>query len=404
MNCPKCRKYFDKKQKCVDHINRYHAADLDQLGWNAEQWLYASAHGGSIAGKCQCGCGRDTEWNYKTGKPFKVSTNPECKKRLYQQAEKNMQKARGVSVHSILNDMEHQKMMQEHRPTHGVYTFTDGGTVDYLSKLELNFLKFCDKVMEFTSNMFAPCPTSFPYYDPKTNTTRQYMPDYYLPDYNLIVEIKDGRDQTNTNPAFIEETKYKVALKDEVMKRQKEFNYIRISGANYTPFVELLYKITHEPDPDFESKKPKNYVVITEAAEVVANQNTYYMIICRDPSLHTVHCIGLIRTDGDGIWYMYDYDMGRSVMRHYSCPEFTQNVIRAFEYIPNDTTVMDQVYDVLCNQAYTRVNNDMDVMVTLADNEIYIDDGEGFTNNAMRLMSFRPIDSYLFKFAQHEEE
>ena len=101
---------------------------------------------------------------------------------------------------------------------------------------------------------------------------------------------------------------------------------------------------------------------------------------------------------------MYDYDMGRSVMRHYNCPEFTQNTIRAFEYIPNDTTVMDQVYDVLCNQAYTRVNNDMDVMVILADNEIYIDDGEGFTNNTMRLMSFRPIDSYLFKFAQHEEE
>ena len=97
MNCPdpKCRKYFDKKQKCIDHINQNHGDQLDQLSMDAAQWLYYSTHG-TIMGKCCCGCGRDTEWNYKTGKPYKVSSNPECKKRLYAQAEKNMQKARGA--------------------------------------------------------------------------------------------------------------------------------------------------------------------------------------------------------------------------------------------------------------------------------------------------------------------
>ena len=267
MNCPdpKCRKYFDKKQKCIDHINQNHGDQLDQLNMDAAQWLYYSTHG-TIKGKCCCGCGRDTEWNYKTGKPYKVSSNPECKKRLYAQAEKNMQKARGMSVHTILHDMEHQREMQRNRPTHGEYKFSDGGTVEYLSKLELNFLKFCDMVMEFTSNMFAPCPESFSYYDPETQETRQYMPDYYLPDYNLIVEIKDGGKKHNTNPAYLKQTGYKVALKDEVMKKQTKYNYIRISGANYGPFVEVLYHIVHTQDAPESLKKQKNLVVITESA------------------------------------------------------------------------------------------------------------------------------------------
>ena len=264
-NCPVCKRYFDKKQKALDHMNKYHAAYLEEVQMDAAQALYASTHQGSIHGKCQCGCGKDTEWNYKTGKPYKLSNDPECRKRLYAVAEQNMMKARGVHVHTILHDMKHQKEMQTHRPTYGHYTFSDGGSVDYLSALEKNFLVFCDKVMEFTSNMFAPCPEAFEYYDPETQTTRQYMPDYYLPDYNLIVEIKDGGKKHNTNPAYMKETGYKVPLKDEVMKAQKKYNYIRISGANYSAFVELLYEIVHNQS-DKITKTKNNFVIITESA------------------------------------------------------------------------------------------------------------------------------------------
>lgn len=252
MNCPFCRKYFSKKQRAVDHINQFHQNELEQTGRNAEQELYFFTHH-TIHGVCMCGCGRATEWNYKTGKPYKVSTNPECRSRLYQRADQNMMNARNMHVHSLLDDMEHQKAMQSHRPTYSKYRFPDGGEVGYLSKLERGFLTFCDKIMEFTSNMIQESPEVFKYYDSKTRRWRQYIPDYYLPDYNLLVEIKDGGAVKNTNPAFVRETQYKIAMKDAVMLEQDKYNYIRISGSNYGPFVEMLYQIVHEQKPDTKS-------------------------------------------------------------------------------------------------------------------------------------------------------
>lgn len=263
MNCPECHRYFDKKQKCIDHIERFHSNRLNELGMDAAQWLYASTHNGSIHGTCICGCGKDTEWNYKTGKPFKLSSDPNCKKRMYAKAEENMKKARGVSVHDLLRDTDHQREMQKHRHTHGYYKFTDGGEVEYLSSLEQRWLKFCDQVMEFSSNMITVPPEYFEYYDSKTKETRTYMPDYYLPDYNLIVEIKDAG---NENPAFIEETKYKVAMKDAAMRNQNKYNYIRINGTNYGPFVELLYHIVHDRNGYKPASAKASVRIITESS------------------------------------------------------------------------------------------------------------------------------------------
>lgn len=261
MNCPACHKYFDKKQKAVDHIIKYHGAELEQMGMDASQYLYYSTHG-TIKGSCMV-CGGPTGWNYQTGKPFKVCTSPKCRENLSKKADQNMMKIYGKTT--LLTDMNHQKKMQEHRPTHSYYTFTDGGKVPYLSQLEKNFLWFCDTIMDMPSNMIQDSPETFEYYDSKENKTRQYIPDYYFPDYNLLVEIKDGGNHPNTNPAFVEETKYKVELKDAVMKKQTKYNFIRISGKNYGPFVELLYQIVHVGSPK-GYKKQKNLVVITESA------------------------------------------------------------------------------------------------------------------------------------------
>lgn len=262
MNCPFCHRYFAKKDQAIEHINKFHAAQLEKDGMDACQELYYATHK-TLHGKCQCGCGRDTEWNYKTGKPYKVSPNPECRKRLRAQALVNHRKVYGVNT--LLNDMEHQKEMQHNRPTAGQYQFLDGGKVPYLSKLEEGFLRFCDQMMEFRSNMVQESPEIFTYTDPKDKKRHQYIPDYYLPDYNLLVEIKDGGEHPNTNPAFIKETKYKVALKDDVMRKQKKYNYIKIVDGKYGPFMELLYQITHKDVKTYQ-QPAGNFIVITEAA------------------------------------------------------------------------------------------------------------------------------------------
>ena len=95
MNCPFCHRYFAKKQQAIEHINKVHGTQLEKDGMDACQELYYATHK-TLHGKCQCGCGRDTEWNYKTGKPYKVSTNPECRKRLRAQALVNHRKVYGI--------------------------------------------------------------------------------------------------------------------------------------------------------------------------------------------------------------------------------------------------------------------------------------------------------------------
>ena len=81
-----------------------------------------------------------------------------------------------------------------------------------------------------------------------------------------LVEIKDGGDHRNTNPAFLEETRYKVELKDEVMRKQTKYNYIRIGGTKYGPFLDTLYRIVHEGRDTETPKTRNNLIVISEAA------------------------------------------------------------------------------------------------------------------------------------------
>lgn len=265
-NCYYCGRWFQKKSAAVEHIQNAHGDELAKDGLDASQALYLTTHP-TLHGKCMCGCNTPTEWNYKTGKPYKVSPDPKCRERLNKIAQANLMHARGIDQHTLMSDMEHQREMQKNRKLTKFYKFKDGGSVEYMGQLDLNWLKFCDTVMDFTSNMIQEPPENIPYYDPKVGVTRMYMPDHYLPDYNLIVEIKDGGDHPNTNPAFVKETKYKVALKDDAMRKQTKYNYIRISGRNYGPFLEALYTIVHEQNNTEKDDKQKvPVIVITESA------------------------------------------------------------------------------------------------------------------------------------------
>lgn len=382
-NCPYCRRYFRKKQQAVDHIEKYHTDELDKAQMDASQALYYDTHG-TLSGKCMCGCGQDTQWNYKTGKPYKLSADPECRKRMYALAERNMQRARGVSVHSLLDDMEHQKKMQQGRPTHGAYRFRDGGSVEYLSSLEKNWLRFCDLIMEFTSNMIIDPPETFEYYDPVSGRARQYMPDYYLPDYNLIVEIKD---KDNQNPAFKKETKYKVPLKDDVMRSQTKYNYIRINGTNYGPFVEALYHIVHD-QKDTEPER-KSVLVITESAcadvadapmtgetEVIFD-DTYYMMIAKDRESKKPVATGLMRESEAGHWLINSLEESEdnllagadvTVYKYYGDPDFGP--------------IYKAAHDI------KRLSESVDLLQLLSEAGVYFDDGHGVSNNSDRMSMF----------------
>lgn len=395
-NCPYCKKYFPKKDLVVDHMYKMHSVELNRDHMDAPQALYYSTHG-TLKGQCMCGCGRETEWNPKTGKPFKVSSNPECRKRLREAALKNHVKVYGKET--LLNDMEHQKEMQKHRPTAGKYQFKDGGYVDYLSKPEKNFLQFCDKIMDLSSNMIQSSPETFAYYDPVTKTNRQYDPDYYLPDYNLIVEIKDGGSHMNTNPAFVKETKYKVALKDEVMRKQTKYNYIKIVDQSYGPFVELLYKIVSEDYDTDPKNKAHKYTVITEAAckdaedvdlsvEKEEMKGTAYLVIGRMKGTDIVKFVGLSESSEFERIYLTDFMTTSLRETDRDDPVFANTEVTVYKYC-GDKEPMKEFFSMVIRLA---LSNQKDIIWNIIDLmskfNIFYADHKGLENNKNKKMDF----------------
>ena len=393
-NCPYCSKYFNKKQAALDHINKYHGNYLERDNMDAAQSLYFSTHG-TLKGKCMCGCGQDTEWNYKTGKPFKVSDDPECRKRLRNQALRNHKKVYGTET--LLNDMEHQKEMQKHRPTAGEYVFNDGGKVGYLSSLELNFLQFCDRMMEFKSKMIQESPETFTYRDPKDGKEHQYIPDYYLPDYNLLVEIKDGGENPNTNPAFIKETKYKVALKDEVMKKQNRYNYIKIVDKKYGPFMELLYQIVRS-DTDYKSPG-RTIAFITESAlmdpdeavnySMIDDSVTGYVMIAKTANTESVVGIGIAETSDLSNLRYTDY---MTCSLYYEDIDYLRREydIETYRFLEGDNKSMATTFKVVDNVLSGKHPGDIwDILYILSQNNIFFTSlRSDISNNSSNLMDF----------------
>lgn len=413
MNCPFCGKYFSKKSLAVAHIEKVHADRLEADGLDASQELYLMNHP-SLHGKCMCGCDTPTEWNYKTGKPYKVSPDPKCRERIYQMAQARSIKATGHDQHTLLHDMEHQKEMLQHRKISGMYKFKDGNSVGYTGKLELSFLKFCDLMMDLPSYAVQSPPENFEYYDPKTDTTRTYIPDYYLPDYNLIVEIKDGGDKKNGNKAFIEETRYKVALKDAAMKAQNKYNYIRISGTNYGPFLETLYQIVHEQEPD--EKKRKALIVITESAclEDMEAADTTYQPETIDPS-NTKLIIGymagtaiplyLAITDSmlNAYWYVSNYADQTLTKVLGTNAIFRNGSYQMFKCIADSESV-SSAFQLIVSRIESGLTDEWDIMDILTQCGIMFDDKMGNANNNERRSDWIAIEQYFTSTVRTEND
>lgn len=398
-NCPYCHKYFAKKALAVDHIYKLHSAELEKDRMDAPQSLYYSTHG-TLNGRCMA-CGKPTQWSTKLGKPFKMCGDPACRQKLRDAALKNHIKVYGKAT--LLNDMEHQKEMQKHRPTAGKYQFKDGGYVDYLSKPEKNFLQFCDKIMDFTSNMVQDSPETFVYYDPVTKMNRQYDPDYYLPDYNLIVEIKDGGSHTNTNPAFIKETKYKVALKDEVMRKQTKYNYIKIVDQSYGPFVELLYRIIEEDyDTDMKAvnKKAAKKYVITEAACKEANdtdtpdcgnepmKGECYLVVGRTSGTDMIKYVGISETEKMDRIYLNDFSSMNLREMTPNDPVIFNSDITIFKYCGEPDPLKDFFATVIQLALSDHKDAVWNMIELMAKFGIFYTDKKGLKNNDRKKMDF----------------
>jgi hypothetical protein len=72
------------------------------------------------------------------------------------------------------------------------------------------------------------------------NGTHIYLPDFYYIPYNLIIEIKDGGDNPNKNPAIVENRQDRLKAKENAIREGKKYNYVRIVDNRFEELMTAM--------------------------------------------------------------------------------------------------------------------------------------------------------------------
>jgi hypothetical protein len=161
----------------------------------------------------------------------------------------------------LLDDPEMQKLMLGNRSISDKYHFRDGVIFGYTGEYEREFLEYMDLALEWPSvDLTGPSPFAMPYeYEGKQVF---YMPDFYIPSLDLIIEIK------GTNAHYQEREKGKELVKDKVAASSGH-NYLKILDRNYDEFLEGLIERRWNIAPSKEKQ-----ITVNEAALISCDPRT----------------------------------------------------------------------------------------------------------------------------------
>lgn len=237
--CPVCKQKYKTLSGWGDHMDKIHPKERPE-GYSTSRFFYMIKTG-KTAGKCRT-CKGPTPWNESSMKYAQFCSNPNCKEAYVKIAKSRMRNVYGKEY--ILDDPNIQKKMMSHRKISGVYTFSDGGKIEYVGSYERNFLMMLDTLLAWPSNdIIGPSPHVYYYdyenseYDKDHEGRKFYIPDYYIPSLNLEIEIKQ---QTSTNQEFNKINRVKEKLKDEVMAKNPKVNYLKINDNDFREFFTYL--------------------------------------------------------------------------------------------------------------------------------------------------------------------
>lgn len=238
IKCKFCDRYFKNIDAYAAHLETKHEDmkpdDMDGYRF----WYFLKT--GKTEGSCII-CKNPTQWNPKTHKYHRFCSNPKCKDKYRDEFKKRMIGKYGKTT--LLNDPEQQKIMLSRRKISNKYMWsTREAEITYTGTYERSFLEFLDLIMGFNpSDIMAPSPHTYYYiYEGKKHF---YFPDFFIPSLNLEIEIKDGGDNANMHPKIQAVDKEKEKLKDEVMKSNGVFNYLKIvnkENERFFVFLEMM--------------------------------------------------------------------------------------------------------------------------------------------------------------------
>ena len=252
-SCPLCGNDYVSAPAVWAHMLKRHDEEIPK-GFSADRYYYDLTHKGKITLCTECK--QPTTWNPRTHKYHRICDKAECRESVRKAFQERMFRVRGTD--NLAKDPEHQRKMLHGRSISGTYKWSDGGITDYTGSYEKAFLNSCDLMLDLkSSDIIGPSPNTYKYrYNGEVHF---YIPDFYIPDLKIEIEIKDGGNNPNMHHKIQDVDKVKEKAKDYVMVNQNVNHYIKITNKNHKPFITLLNKIMTD---DLTEKEKRDKIKI----------------------------------------------------------------------------------------------------------------------------------------------
>ena len=233
-NCIYCN-YKAIKTDLVTHIERKHSDEMPE-GFTPLQVTYHIVNKHPLNWKRLCRvCKKPTNWDEKKGRYNLLCESKQCHELWAEKMKKDMGDKMGSNRPTATTEGL-QKMLAA-RKISGKYKFKDGKEFTYVGSYELETLKFMDQVMDIKSeDVMCPGPVLEYKLDDKKHL---YITDIYYIPYNLIIEVKDGGNNPNTNPELYENRRKKIA-KEKYVIEETDYNYIRLTNKDFSQLLAVF--------------------------------------------------------------------------------------------------------------------------------------------------------------------
>lgn len=213
-------KKFNNKADLYTHIESQYGNMLSD-NMSAKR-LYFNLKYNKTDGKCVMS-GKPTQFNEATEKYERFHS--EIERGLYREQFKQRMLNKYNKVH-ILDEPAQQKMMLGNRKISKDYIWADKSRTIVTGDYEYHFLEFLEHTYNFKSSYLMEPPT---FYYEDEGQVRFYLPDFYIPSLNLIIEIKGSNDHYQKRDSYKEELKRKAVLKEKI-------NFLQVNDKKYTTF------------------------------------------------------------------------------------------------------------------------------------------------------------------------
>lgn len=266
--CPYCDNRYIRSD-LVSHVQRKHE-DMIPEGYTALRVVFNYINH-KDCGKCMM-CEQPTAWNETKGRYETLCGREACKEAYKKMVRERNQKTYGVDdpTKDPRYAEEIQKRALANRKISGTYKFSDGGTVGYTGSYEKKLLEFLDKIMFVSStDIISPGPVLYYQYQ---GGTHMYISDFLYIPYNLIIEVKDGKQNPANN--INQDSRDRTVAKEKAIRDGNKYNYVRLTDNDFSQLMEVMavLKYTLEENPE------QHVVRVNESAVLEDTMNKFTLL------------------------------------------------------------------------------------------------------------------------------